>query len=440
MKRSTIRNLTFFSVMAFLTMGTSGCLFFGGKPKSPLAGTKASPDKVLYNEAANDIQHGRYTVARLDLEALINTYPNSEYLAKAKLAIANSYYKQGGTEGLTQAVAEYKDFITFFPFLHEAAFAQYRAAMAHFRMMGKADRDPTQAMEAEAELQTMILKYPHSQWTAEARQRLRDVQEVLAQSDYDIAQFYEVRGAYGAAAARLLELTKRYPLFSEADEANWLLGQIYQKTEHKNFAARFYQNIVREYPLSPLVPKAKQELVALGYPVPQPDPKALARMQKQQEYLRKHHGPGVWKDALSVLKSSPNYSAASHYGPPDLTPESNIISARQVLQPSVVNKAVDSAAVDMGSKITVAAISADTTEGTSIPSASSKRLGAKEDAASAVVASSASVGQDQAQNMKDPTKGPKSSKHKALKKNGKQANQLPNGKKKKGLLHKLIPW
>src|SRR3989449_6200361 len=56
--------------------------------------------------------------------SLINTYPDSEYLAKAKLAIADSYYKEAGTTGLKQSIAEYKDFITFFPFLDEAAYAQ----------------------------------------------------------------------------------------------------------------------------------------------------------------------------------------------------------------------------------------------------------------------------------------------------------------------------
>ena len=46
---------------------------------------------------------------------LLNTYPDSDYKEKAKLAIADSFFKQGGTSGLIQAEAEYKDFRTFFP-------------------------------------------------------------------------------------------------------------------------------------------------------------------------------------------------------------------------------------------------------------------------------------------------------------------------------------
>ena len=97
----------------------------------------------------DDIKRSKYIEARLNLQTLINTYPDSEYLAKAKLAVADSYYKEGGTSNLTQAIDEYKNFIVFFPFLDEAAYAQMQVAMAHYRMMEKADRDNSQALNAE---------------------------------------------------------------------------------------------------------------------------------------------------------------------------------------------------------------------------------------------------------------------------------------------------
>src|SRR5882757_8484835 len=79
--------------------------------KSTSADNTAEPDKILYNKAIEDVKHGRHEVGRLNLQTLINTYPDSEYLAKAKLAIADSYFKEGGTANTTQAVAGYKDFI-----------------------------------------------------------------------------------------------------------------------------------------------------------------------------------------------------------------------------------------------------------------------------------------------------------------------------------------
>ena len=61
------------------------------------------------------MKKGKFDVARLDLQTLLNTYPESEYQMRAKLLVGDSWFKEGGTAALTQAEAEYKDFITFFP-------------------------------------------------------------------------------------------------------------------------------------------------------------------------------------------------------------------------------------------------------------------------------------------------------------------------------------
>src|SRR5579862_6979658 len=86
--------------------------------------SSAEPDKVLYDRAMLSFKKRNFTEGRLDLQTLINTYPDSEYLAKAKLGVADSFYREGGTSSLTQAIEEYKNFIVFFPFLDEAAYAQ----------------------------------------------------------------------------------------------------------------------------------------------------------------------------------------------------------------------------------------------------------------------------------------------------------------------------
>jgi outer membrane protein assembly factor BamD len=83
---------------------------------NPLAGVNSKqPDKELYDKAMVAMKKGRFDVARLDLQTMLNTYPESEYRMRAKLAVGDTWFKEGGTAALTQAEAEYKDFITFFP-------------------------------------------------------------------------------------------------------------------------------------------------------------------------------------------------------------------------------------------------------------------------------------------------------------------------------------
>ena len=296
-----------------------GCL--GKKKVAPVTGASAEPDKVLYNKSVEDMKHGRYTVGRLNLQTLINTYPDSEYLAKAKLGIADSYYKEGGTAGLKQSVVEYKDFITFFPFLDEASYAQMQVAMAHYHQMEKPDRDHSEAVQTEAEFQTFLEKYPNSPLLPQAQQRLRETQEVLAEGNFRVARFYYIRASYKAAGARLMELTTRYPLYSQADQANWMLAQIYEKAEHNEIAGRYYSRIVKDYPLSPLAADSKAKLTKFGIPIPPPDPSALARMKKDQEEAANSR-LGLIAKSTMFLKSRPDISSTAHAGDPTMTPAS----------------------------------------------------------------------------------------------------------------------
>lgn len=284
----------------------------------------AEADKVLYERALNDLKHNRFDTARLSFQTLINTYPDSEYLAKAKLSIADSYFKEGGATGLTQAVAQYQDFITFFPFLDEAAYVQMQIGMAHYRRMEKSDRDRTEALEAEAALQAFMQKYPQTELAPKAEQRLREVQEVLADGDYRIASFYYLRRIDKAAAPRLLDLVNRYPLYSDADHANWMLGSIYERNKRNDMASTYYARLVKEYPMSALAAQAKAKLVKFGAPVPDADPTAMARMQREQQTPRDR--PGFLRRPAELLKSGPDVSAAARVGMPNLTPQTEDVT------------------------------------------------------------------------------------------------------------------
>jgi outer membrane protein assembly factor BamD len=299
--------------------------------KATTADNTAEPDKVLYDRAIEDIKRGRQEVGRLSLQTLINTYPDSEYLAKAKLAIADSYYKEGGSANLTQAIQAYKDFGIFFPFLPEAGYAQLQVANTHYKQIAKPDRDRTEAKAAEEEFQTFLEKYPKDPLAPQAEQRLRNVQEIIAEGDYRIGYYYYVKGDKRAAAARLIAMTKRYPLYSKSDHALWMLGDIFERSEHKEIASLYYSQLVRNYPLSPLVPDAKNKLKAFKVPVPQADPKAKAWMAAEQNTPRQRDS--LIKRPLALVRSGPHNEiiAAARTGAPNLAPESDNTSATDIL-------------------------------------------------------------------------------------------------------------
>src|SRR5260370_10020669 len=99
--------------------------------KSTSVENTAEPDKILYSKAMDDIRHGRHEVGRLNLQTLINTYPDSDYLAKAKLTISDSFYKAGGTANLTRAIQAYKDFGIFFTIFPQPAYSPLTTHITH---------------------------------------------------------------------------------------------------------------------------------------------------------------------------------------------------------------------------------------------------------------------------------------------------------------------
>src|SRR5690348_9783728 len=227
------RILVLVPLAAVLVGANSACLW-RHKNTNPLAAINSQqPDKVLFDRAMKDLDQGKFTVARLTLQTLINAYPDSEYLARAKMTIADSWYREGGTEGLAQAEAEYKDFITFFPTMKEASEAQLKVAEIHFRQLQKPDRDPTHAERAEQELKIFLTNYPDSPLRSNALQMMRDVDEILADRQFRIGEFYYVREEYRAAQSRLKEVVDKYPLYSQGDQALEMLGRSYLITSSR---------------------------------------------------------------------------------------------------------------------------------------------------------------------------------------------------------------
>jgi len=155
---------------------------------------------------------------------------------------------------------------------------------------------------------------------------------VLAEGEYRIGYYYYVKGDKRAAAARLLMVTNRYPLFSKSDEALWMMGDIFATSEHKDVASLYYARIVKNYPLSSLAPGAKDKLKASGVPIPQADPNALAWMTAEQNTPRPH--TPIYKKPLDLMKSGPNgeFLSAARTGAPNMQPESDS-SAGDLLTP-----------------------------------------------------------------------------------------------------------
>jgi outer membrane protein assembly factor BamD len=317
---------------------------------NPLANVNSKqPDKELFDKAMLALKKGKFDVARLDLQAMLNTYPDSEYRMRAKLAVGDTWFKEGGSAALTQAEAEYKDFITFFPDAPEAAEAQMKVGDIYYQQMEKPDRDFTNALEAEKAYRQMINMFPDSTLIPRAKQKLRDVQEVLGERETQIGLFYSSRENYTASIARLQTVVDTYPLYSKSDLALLTIGDAYASQAkgiraatqvpaairerlaalYMDKAADAYDKVITHFPMAPRVEDAKDRLVAMNRPVPEPTKTAVAESEAEEASRQPLR---FTTKTLDIIKHGPTVVEAAHVGDPTLE------SPKRTLAPDITKE------------------------------------------------------------------------------------------------------
>jgi outer membrane protein assembly factor BamD len=315
-----------------------------GRRRNPLAGVQSKqPDKELYDKAMVAMKKGRYDVARLDLQTLLNTYPESEFRMRAKLSVGDTWFKEGGSAALTQAEAEYEDFITFFPNAPEAAEAKMKVADIYYEQMEKPDRDPLNAEQAEREYREMINMFPDSTLVPRAKQKLRDVQEVLAEREFGIGSYYMGREDYVAGLARLETVADTYPLYSKSDQVLIGIGDAYAGEAHnvsiapnlpgvikerlhamyQDKAAAAYAKVITRYPMAPHVEDARDRLVAMNRPIPEPTEAAIAESDAEERSRQALHFTDTM---VGIIKRGPTVVEAVHVGEPTTTDPTRVLA------------------------------------------------------------------------------------------------------------------
>lgn len=260
---------SFVIIVFVLALALAGC-----GPKDKVKNENAAVpgrDKELYEQASKKAEKGRYDEARLLYNVVITTYPDSSFLPLAKLAIADSFYLEGGTSNLQQAVGGYKDFAQYFPTHPRICEVKHKIAQSYMRQMGAYNRDVSNAKQAEHQLKAAEQACRNSEVVQRVRDDLRDVQQVLGLHELDIARFYiDNRQAYKAGESRLRDIITNYPFFSYYDEALYRLGVSLIEQEQPEEATEYFTRLVRDYPNSEFSGKGKDYLEKLGKPIPAP--------------------------------------------------------------------------------------------------------------------------------------------------------------------------
>lgn len=238
-------------------------------PKKPPVGT-LEPDKFLWERGTDELNKKHWLTSREYFRQLMDSYPQSQYRADAKLGLADSYLGEHSSESSVLAINEYREFLSFYPTHRRAYYAQYKLGMCHFYQMHGPDRDQSETLEAIAELTIFVNRYSainptdpdreaHEQILADGRQHLREAHDRLSDADYRVAYFYLKTQKFAPAAIdRFKAILKNDPEYSRRDAVYFYLAQAYLKINRTADALPLLDRLIEEFESSEYLEQAKK--------------------------------------------------------------------------------------------------------------------------------------------------------------------------------------
>ncbi|MCD6454112.1 MAG: outer membrane protein assembly factor BamD [Candidatus Aminicenantes bacterium] len=234
-------------------------LSFCGERNSNLFPKNASA-REMYEIGMKLLKKKKYEKARVVFSSLIEKHPKDRYTPRAKIGIADSYFKKGDLASLTLAYNEYREFVTLYPYHPKAAYAQLMMGMCYYKQMRKPGRDQTPTLKAIEEFKKVIERYPDSEEAKIARQRLKECEERYATHLLGIANFYFKVKKWLGAYWRYQELMKKYPDFSRIDEVYYKFGVSSFMLGKTDEVKAFLSKVITDFPRSEWALKAREFL------------------------------------------------------------------------------------------------------------------------------------------------------------------------------------
>ncbi|MBB4185521.1 outer membrane protein assembly factor BamD [Sinorhizobium terangae] len=185
---------------------------------------ETDPPEVLYNQGLANLNAGKTTEAARKFEALDRQHPFSEYARKALVMNAFVAYRNGQYQDAINATSRY---LNLYPQSDDAAYAQYIQGLAYTKQIPSVTQDQKAASKAIEAMQTVIDKYPDSDYVEDAQAKIRFARDQLAGKEMQVGRYYLERKEYLAAVSRFRTVVEQYPNTNQVEEALARLVEAY---------------------------------------------------------------------------------------------------------------------------------------------------------------------------------------------------------------------
>jgi outer membrane protein assembly factor BamD len=231
----------------------------------------SASDEIVWEAGQKATSKKDWPSARQYYRRLIDAFPQSPHQPGARIALADTYFEEGGTANYVLAVSSYREFLTLYPQHPRSDYAQFRAGESYFKQKNSPDRDQTSTSQALEEYERLLDAYPQSPLVEEARGRIRECRQTLARAHYQVGYFYQkTRRSWRSAIGRYQTILSDYPDYERVDEVLFRLGQVLSFSGRYAEARPQLARLRNEFPQSPYVAEADKLEATFPPSVPAP--------------------------------------------------------------------------------------------------------------------------------------------------------------------------
>lgn len=205
------------------------------------------PSQDLYQKGQTYLKQEDYSSAIRYLESVDGRFKQGEYREQTQLSLMHAYYKMAEYYRVIE-VAE--QFARNNPYSQKMDYVYYLVGLSNVRLgdnfiqdlfhVNRASRAVKSTRDAYGSFNTIVTRFPNSQYAKEASQWMRYLKNKLAEHELEIVKYYKKRGAHVAIVNRIEEMIRYFPDCKATADALPYLKTAYEKmgiTDSANKAA-----------------------------------------------------------------------------------------------------------------------------------------------------------------------------------------------------------
>lgn len=228
--------LTTAALLVGLGLGLGGC---GNKSREQIGNAEK-----LYELAKRAADNGNYRDAITYYEQLEARFPFTNSARQGQLDLMHAYYKNREPES---AIDQADQFIRENPAHPRVDYAYYIKGLVQFERNPNflerwfnadlTERPPADARKSFQAFQTLLQRFPNSEYAEDARMRMVFLRNRLANYEVYVANYYLKRGAYVGAINRAKYAIENYDGSPQIRQALQIMAQSYRKLGMTDLAA-----------------------------------------------------------------------------------------------------------------------------------------------------------------------------------------------------------